>query len=146
MHSKVKGFSLIELIAVIIVIVILSAVLIARYGNVSNGARNANIKQFISDCKGVYAKMYYGDSTTTPPYTTVTGTKHLRDYMSGGSVANAAVRITGTTLVVSSIPTDAKMFKIPLTGFQANYANNVYSMDDGSSWISESNFMSQISW
>ena len=54
------GFTLIELVATIVVIVIVSAVAVDHFGTVSNGAKNAVIDDFIRDCRTVYAKMYYG--------------------------------------------------------------------------------------
>ena len=145
MHSKHKGFSLIELIAVIIVIVILSAIVIDRYGAVSNGARNAVIREFVHNCKGVYAKMYYGDSTTQYATVPTSTTKHLSDYLPGGAIGSAVVQVSGTKLTISSIPVDAKMFKTPITTFTADFSKDLYTID-GTTWMSESNFLSQVSW
>ena len=51
------GFTLVEIIAVIVVIVILGAVAMGIFGNMAGSAKDAVIDDFFRECQTIYATM-----------------------------------------------------------------------------------------
>ena len=132
---RCAGFTLIELVATIVVIVIVSAVAVDHFGTVSNGAKNAVIDDFIRDCRTVYAKMYYGDSSSG-----FQGTNFicLKSYVSVGGLDGATAQLSGSQLIVASLP--VTFLKNQATTIIIDYGAQTYNGDD------EPTFLSKAHW
>jgi prepilin-type N-terminal cleavage/methylation domain-containing protein len=117
MRQSGKGFSLVELIATIIVIVALSAILMSRYGGVSNAARNAVIQNLLKDSRAIYTQLNYGSSANG--HEAITTPVRWGDYQAGGTLGNVTVQLNGNLLTLSNIPAD--LFKNHQTTLQINY-------------------------
>ena len=124
MNRWKKGFTLIELIAVIIVIIILAAIALDRYGNISNGARNAVIRDFLQDCQSIRASMVYGNSQNNFGTTTNAA---IQQFVSssgfGGTIAT--LDSTGNILTLQNLP--PKLFKTHETTLIINYQAQTYN-------------------
>lgn len=68
-----KGFTLVELIIVIVVIGILAAIILIAYGNVTSRA-NASAAKSNASAVLNYAEVYHADGNATSAYPTLTGT------------------------------------------------------------------------
>ena len=134
------GFTLIELIAVIIIIVCLAAIILARYRSVSAAAKNAVILQFIKDCSIMYGKMYYGNSTTG--YATASSPMPVSTYIQGGSAGGATATISGSELIITGLPTS--LFSDHSTSLTISYSSGMYL--DGGTWYNQADFLSHVIW
>lgn len=134
---KKRGFTLIEIVAVIIILIILAAIIIDRYGAVANGARNAVISKFFQDCETLRAKMYYGDSANGYAQNNHVS---LSTYMAVTSLANSTADLdsTGNILTVNNLPTT--LFSTHATTVTINYSTQTY---DG---MSKSIYLSHVQW
>jgi prepilin-type N-terminal cleavage/methylation domain-containing protein len=106
---RAKGFTLVEVVTVIIVVVILCAIVMGRYAGTNGAAHNAVIQNFLKDCKTVQAKMTYGDSSS--------GFQRM-NFMSLGS----ALSIPGFESATAELDPDSN--KLTIRGIPANFFKN----------------------
>jgi prepilin-type N-terminal cleavage/methylation domain-containing protein len=123
-RSRRHGFSLIELIAVIIIIVVLAAIVIGRYGNVSHGARNAVIGSFLQDCSNIRASMMYGNSQNKFANTEFTP---IQQYVSANGFGSTVATLdsTGNILTLEYLPPN--LFKTHVTTLTIDFSHNTYN-------------------
>lgn len=135
MKSKVRAFTLVEVIVVVAVVLILVTVIVARFGRVSESARNVVIRNFLKDCRTVYLRLNYGDA---PGYVANTNIVLFKHYVAATTLGEVQAQINGSTLHVSGVPDS--LFKDQRTALTIDYQRNNY---DGES---EATFLSKVLW
>lgn len=135
MKKHQRAFTLVEVIAVVAVVLILSAVIIARFGRVSESARNVVIRNFLNDCRTVYLRLNYGDA---PGYIANTNVVLFKYYVAASTLGEVQARISGSTLTVTDLP--ESLFRNNRTTLSVDYRSNLY---DGES---EDAFLARVLW
>lgn len=135
MKPRQRAFTLIEVIVVVAVVLILVTVIIARFGRVSESARNVVIHNFLNDCRTVYLRLNYGEA---PGYAAKTNILLFKEYVAATTLSEVQAQINGSTLTVSSVP--ANLFKDKRTTLTIDYQRNSY---DGES---EGAFLEKVLW
>jgi len=127
-----SGFTLVEIVAIIVGIVILAAIAASRYGTVSHSAKNALISDFFRECKTIYAKMNYGDSSNGFQGTNAVS---FQSCIQQPGFEQATVALSGTQLTISSIP--STFFKNQVTTVVIDYGAQTYNGEDQASFLSQ---------
>ena len=135
MKPKERAFTLIEITVVVAVVLILATVIVARFGRVSESARNVVIHNFLKDCRTVYLRLSYGDA---PGYIANTNMVLFKDYVAATTLGEVHAQINGSTLTVSGMPDN--LFRDKRTTLTIDYLQNRY---DGES---ETAFLSKVLW
>lgn len=135
MKPKERAFTLIEVTVVVAVVLILATVIVARFGRVSESARNVVIHHFLKDCRTVYWRLSYGDA---PGYIANTNVVRFKDYVAATTLGEVQAQINGSTLTVSGMPDN--LFRDKRTTLTVNYLDNLY---DGES---EAAFLARVLW
>ncbi len=135
MKPKERAFTLIEVTVVVAVVLILATVIVARFGRVSESARNVVIHNFLKDCRTVYLRLSYGDA---PGYIANTNMVLFKDYVAATTLGEVQAQINGSTLTVSGMP--ETLFRDKRTTLTIDYQQNRY---DGES---ETAFLSKVLW
>lgn len=135
MKKRVRGFTLVEVIVVVAVVLILVSIIIARFGHVSESARNVVIHNVLKDCRTIYLRLSYGDA---PGYVANTNTVLFKDYVAATTLGEVQAQINGSTLTVSGLPDS--LLKDKRTTFRIDYERNSF---DGES---EAKFFSKVLW
>lgn len=135
MKPKERAFTLVEITVVVAVILVLVTVIIARFGRVSESARNVVIHNFLKDCRTVYLRLSYGDA---PGYVANTNVVVFKDYVAATTLGEVQAQINGTVLIVSGVPDS--LFKDKRTTLTIDYQRNSY---DGES---EAAFLEKVLW
>lgn len=133
--SRLAGFTLVEMIAILVVIIILAAAALDHYGTVSSAAKNAMIDNFLKDCKTVYAKMYYGDSSSNFQGTNYTS---LANYVTIGGFDAASATLSGNQLTISGIP--ITFFKNQATSLVIDYGAQTFNGDNENTFLGEAHW------
>ena len=116
------GFTLVEIIAVIVVIVILGAVAMGIFGNMAGSAKDAVIDDFFRECQTIYAKMNYGDSSNGFQGT---NTVAFTSYIEQPGFDQATASLNGSQLTISGIP--VTFFKNQVTTVVIDYSAQTYN-------------------
>lgn len=135
MKRKARAFTLVEVIVVVAVVLILATVIIARFGRVSESARNVVIHNFLNDCRTVYLRLSYGDA---PDHVANTNVVLFKDFVAASTLGDVQAQINGSTLTVTGLPDN--LFKDKRTTLTVNYRDNLY---DGES---EAAFLARVLW
>lgn len=135
MKKRERAFTLIEVTVVVAVILILATVIIARFGHVSESARNVVIHNFLQDCRTVYLRLSYGDA---PGYIANTNVVAFKDYVAASTLGDVQAQINGSTLTLTGLPEN--LLKDKRTSLIVNYRDNLY---DGES---EAAFLAKVLW
>ncbi len=135
MKPKERAFTLIEVTVVVAVVLILATVIVARFGRVSESARNVVIHNFLKDCRTVYLRLRYGEA---PGYIANTNTVQFKDYVVATTLGDVQAQINGSTLSVSGVPDS--LFRDKRTTLTIDYQRKRY---DGES---ETAFLSKVLW
>lgn len=135
MKPRERAFTLVEVTVVVTVVLILVTVIIARFGRVSESARNVVIHNFLKDCRTVYLRLSYGDA---PGYVTNTNVMLFKDYVAATTLGDVQAQRNGSTLTVTSLPDN--LFKDKRTTLTIDYRDNLY---DGES---EAAFLARVLW
>ena len=135
MKKRNQGFTLVEVVSIVAVVLILVTIVIARFGHVSDSARNVVIHNFLKDCRTVYLRLNYGEA---PGYAANTNILLFKEYVAATTLGEVQAQINGSTLTVSGVP--ANLFKDKRTTLTIDYQRNSY---DGES---EAAFLEKILW
>lgn len=135
MKPRERAFTLVEVIVVVAVVLILVTVIIARFGRVSESARNVVIHNFLKDCRTVYLRLNYGES---PGYVANTNILLFKEYVAATTLGEVQAQISSSTLTVSGVPDN--LFKDNRTTLTIDYQRNTY---DGES---EGAFLEKVLW
>lgn len=135
MKTRERAFTLVEVIVVVAVVLILVTVIVARFGHVSESARNVVIHNFLKDCRTVYLRLNYGDA---PGYIANTNVVLFKDFVAASTLGNVQALISGGVLTVTGLPDS--FFKDKRTALSIDYQGNRY---DGES---EAAFLSKVLW
>lgn len=135
MKIRHQGFTLIEVVVVVAVVLVLVSIIVARFGRVRESARNVVIHNFLRDCRTVYLRLSYGDA---PSYTANTNVVRFKDYLAATTLGDVQAQIAGTILSVSVVPDT--VFKDKRTTVTIDYQRNTY---DGEV---EAAFLEKVLW
>lgn len=135
MKPRQRAFTLVEVIVVVAVVLILVTVIIARFGRVSESARNVVIHNFLKDSRTVYLRLSYGDA---PGYVANTNIVLFKHYVAASTLGGVQAQINGAVLTVSGVPDN--LFKDKRTTLTMDYQRNTY---DGES---ETAFLAKVLW
>jgi prepilin-type N-terminal cleavage/methylation domain-containing protein len=135
MKPRERAFTLVEVIVVVAVVLILATVVIARFGRVSESARNVVIHNFLKDCRTVYLRLSYGNA---PGYIANTNVVLFKTYVAASTLGEVQAQINGTVLTVSGVPDN--LFKDKRTTLTIDYQRNTC---DGQS---EAAFLAKVLW
>lgn len=135
MNRRERAFTLVEVTVVVAVVLILATVIIARFGHVSEIARNVVIHNFLKDCRTVYLRLSYGDA---PGYIANTNIVPFKDYVAATTLGDVQAQMTGTTIVVTGLPDI--LFRDKRTTLMIDFRRNSY---DGES---EAQFLEKVLW
>ena len=135
MKPRERAFTLVEVTVVVAVVLILVTVVVARFGRVSESARNVVIHNFLQDCRTVYLRLSYGDA---PGYVANTNVVLFKDYVAASTLGDVQAQINGFVLTVSGVP--ESLFKDKRTTLTVDYRGNLY---DGES---EAAFLAKVLW
>ena len=135
MKPRQRAFTLVEVTVVVAVVLILATVIIARFGRVSESARNVVIHNFLKDCRTVYLRLSYGDA---PDYIANTNGVFLKDYVTASTLGDVQAQMNRSTLTVSGLP--ESLFKDKRTTLTIDYQRNSYDGD------SEAAFLAKVLW
>lgn len=135
MKPRERAFTLVEVTVVVAVVLILVTVVVARFGRVSESARNVVIHNFLHDCRTVYLRLSYGDA---PNYIANTNVVLFKDYVAASTLGDVQAQINGFVLTVSGVP--ESLFKDKRTTLTVDYRGNLY---DGES---EAAFLAKVLW
>ena len=126
--NKQKGFTIVELLIVIVVIGILAAIAFVAYGNVTKKARDS---ERTADAKAIASKAeeYYANNATYPAYTdfaTIQGLNAASKVTPGGGIiTNCGTTLATPTTTVGSGANDVYCYARTADGssFQLYYWN-----------------------
>lgn len=135
MKIRQQGFTLIEVVVVVAVVLVLVSIIVARFGRVTESARNVVIHNFLRDCRTVYLRLSYGDA---PGYTANTNVVRFKDYVAATTLGDVQAQFAGTILTVSVVPDT--LFKDKRTTVTIDYQRNTY---DGEV---EAAFLEKVLW
>lgn len=135
MKKRLRAFTLVEVIVVVAVVLILVTVIIARFGHVSESARNVVIRNFLKDCRTIYLRLSYGDA---PGYVANTNIVLFKDYVTATTLGEVQAQVRGSMLTVSGVPDS--LFRDKRTTLTIEYQRNTY---DGES---EAAFLEKVLW
>ena len=131
-----KAFTIVELIAVVAIVLILTATVVFRTGRVTNDARNALIQNFLKDSRTIYHKLSYGNP---PDFSAITSQVLYGDYVAGTTLSAVQLQLNDAgKLSIDGLP--ASLFKDHRTSLQIDYANRTYDGD------AEEVFLQKILW
>lgn len=131
-----KAFSIVELIVVVAVVSILTAIVVFRTGRLTHEARNALIQTFLKDSRTIYHKLNYGNPSD---FTAVTNQIIYGDYVAGTTLGSVQLQLNGAgKLSIKGIPTS--LFKDHRTSLQIDYASRTYDGD------AEEVFLEKVLW
>ena len=112
MNKKNKGFTLVELMVVVVIIGILVAIAVPIYSNVTNKAKLSAIEANVRTCNGAITSMQASEATPSGGWTTTNVTSGIGAYLNGGLsamkpgaytiVANAAATGFTTQVVLAA--------------------------------------------
>ena len=135
MKPRKRAFTLVEVIVVVAVVLILVTIVIARFGHVSDSARNVVIHNFLNDCRTVYLRLNYGEA---PGYAARTNILLFKEYVAATTLGEVQAQINGSTLTVSGVPPN--LFKDKRTTLTIDYQRNSF---DGET---EAAFLEKVLW
>ncbi|ODU24741.1 MAG: hypothetical protein ABS95_01550 [Verrucomicrobia bacterium SCN 57-15] len=135
MKPRERAFTLVEVIVVVAVTLILATMIIARFGRVSESARNVVVHNFLNDCRTVYLRLSYGDA---PGHIANTNVVLFKDFVAASTLGEVQAQINGSTLTVTGLPDD--LFRDKRTTLTVDFQNNLY---DGES---EAAFLARVLW
>ena len=92
MHRKSRGFTLVEILIVVIILGILAAIVIPQFTNASNDARNSSVSSTLQTLRG-QIELYKIQHADTPPALTSMWTNMLNASNTTGTT-NATVNTT----------------------------------------------------
>lgn len=133
--KKQRGFSLIEILAVVAVILILATVVMAHFRTVSRSARNVVIHDLLRDCRGAYLRLSYGSA---PGYSPNTNVARLKDFVAATTLGEAEVKAAGGSLQVTGLPEN--LFRDHRTSLVLDYQRNTFDGDN------EAGFLAKVLW
>lgn len=93
------------------------------------------IDNFLKDCKTVYAKMYYGDSSSNFQGTNYTS---LANYVTIGGFDAASATLSGNQLTISGIP--ITFFKNQATSLVIDYGAQTFNGDNENTFLGEAHW------
>lgn len=135
MKPRERAFTLVEVIVVVAVVLILATVIIARFGHVSESARNVVIHNFLKDCRTIYLRLSFGDA---PGYIANTNIVLFKDCVAATTLGVVQAQINGSTLTVSGVPDN--LFRDKRTTLTIDYQQNRYNGE------SETAFLLKVLW
>ena len=131
-HKHQSGFTIVELLIVIVVIAILAAISIVAYNGISQRARDAERTQELSSIRKALS-MYYVDKGGYP---TCSGTTYVAGAPSDANGATTCLTSALVPTYISSIPTDPKntgansyFYAIGYKKITANSFNETFTQD-----------------
>jgi len=133
MLSNRKGFTLIEIIAVLVILGILAAVAIPKYLSMANEARTKAAQGAIAEVKGrlssAQAKYMMANSGTAPNSTTLfTYATGANAYVNANNLANVGTDFTVT--VSSATPINIVVSAVQGTNLTTNVVGNFKAAGD----------------
>jgi len=131
-----KAFTIVELIVVVAIVLILTAIVVFRTGRVTDDARNALIQNFLKDSRTIYHKLNYGNP---PDFSAITSQVLYGDYVAGTTLSAVQLQLNDPgKLSIDGLP--ASLFRDHRTSLQINYANRTYDGD------AEEVFLQRVLW
>jgi prepilin-type N-terminal cleavage/methylation domain-containing protein len=131
-----KAFTIVELIAVVAIVLILTAIVVFRTGRVTNDARNALIQNFLKDSRTIYHNLSYGNP---PDFSAITSQVLYGDYVAGTTLSAVQLQLNDAgKLSIDGLP--ASLFRDHRTSLQIDYANRTYDGD------AEEVFLQRVLW
>ena len=125
---KNKGFTIVELLIVIVVIGILAAITIVAYNGLQQRARDSERKSELAIIER-YVKMYIADNGTPP--STASGCYHARSNVLSGCESMNSLPNIATYLTTAQLPTDPRND----TTYRYIYARGMKKSADGLSIV-----------